>query len=213
MFLKKKGIALVIVLMIIFISTALLMMVSTKSDIDADKQIFKGEKIRAEMLAKGAIQHAMLKIRYFPTEFYDAASLYYGEGKIADKEINFIDKSYLGEVFIDDSDNIRCSGEFIRDLGVLQGEEVEQGFNADDEEFAGQVKAKAPFGGSYYVKKIELLSHDNRTNQDTVRITVYAQEISGKTTAVIKNALRGTDKEKQLNEGLTYTVIKELKWR
>lgn len=213
MFSKKKGIALVIVLMIIFISTALLLMVSTKSDIDADKQIFKGEKVRAEMLAKGAIQHAMLKIRYFPTEFYDASALFYGEGEIADQEINFVDETYLGVVGLDESDNIKCSGEFIRDLGMLMGEEVDEGFTEEGEEFAGQIKVKAPFGGSYYVKSIELLSNDNRTNQDTVRITVYAQEISGKTTAVIKNALRGTDKEKQLNEGLTYTVIKELKWR
>jgi len=213
MFLKKKGIALVTVMMIIFISSALLIMISTKSDIDADKQIFKGEKVRAEMLAKGAIQHAMLKIRYFPTEFYDASALFYGDGRIADEVIDFIDESYLGEVYLDDNDNMKCSGEFIRDLGMLMGEEVEPGFTEADEEFAGQIKVKAPFGGSYYVKSIELLSHDNRINQDTVKITVYAQEISGKTTAVIKNALRGTDKEKQLNEGLTYTVVKELKWR
>jgi hypothetical protein len=210
---NKKGVALILVIMVIFVSTALLILVSTTSDVDARNQVLKREKVRAEMLAKGAIQHALLKIRYFPTEFYDASILWEGDGQIGHHVIEFPDETYLGQVYQDENDGeFYCTGEFVRDLGMMMGEEMEEGF-VEEGEFRGQLKTQSPYGGVYFVEKIELLSRNEANKQDTIRFTVYSKEISGFTTAVLRPSVRGTKNELNLNEGMTMTVIKELKWK
>ena len=129
-----------------------------------------------------------------------------------DKTIDYIDTSFLGEWKRDDDGGFECTGEFVRDLSLMMSEDVDEGFN-DEELYLGQIKTKAPYGGVYFVNSIELLSHDNSNKGDTVKITVYAKEISGFTNALLTNSVKGTKSEKNLNEGLTYTVIKELKWK
>jgi hypothetical protein len=219
MFFRRKGIALILVIMVIFISTGLMFLIYSASSEDRQKVVLKKEKIRAEMLAKGAVQHALLKIRFFPTEFYDAsllASAAHGDEsgirKIADKTIDYVDETFLGEWYRNDDGGFDCTGEFVRDLSLMMAENVDEGFN-DEELYSGQIKTKAPYGGVYFVNSIELLSHDNSHKADTVKITVYAKEISGFTNAVLQSSVRGTKSEQNLNEGLTYTVIKELKWK
>ncbi|MCK9226154.1 MAG: hypothetical protein M0R46_00635 [Candidatus Muirbacterium halophilum] len=219
MFTRRKGIALILVIMVIFISTGLMFLIYSASSQDRQKIVLKKEKLRAEMLAKGAVQHALLKIRYFPTEFYDAcllSSVAHGDEngirKIADKTIDYIDESYLGEWKRDEDGGFSCSGEFIRDLSLMMSDDIDEGFN-DEELYLGQIKTKSPYGGVYFVNSIELLSHDNSHKGDTVKITVYAKEISGFTTGVLQGSVKGTKSEVNLNEGLTYTVIKELKWK
>lgn len=69
---RRQAVALFVVLSVIVVLGAFSAMVFTTKETAPVEQSF--EKTQAEFLARGAQQHAILKCRLLPTEFYDAVS-------------------------------------------------------------------------------------------------------------------------------------------
>lgn len=216
---SKKGIALPVALLIIMISAVLVTSLHWVTKQSRTDSIFKKEKIRAELLGKGAVQLALLKIRCLPTEFYDANVFDLGQGSVevtvtsADQ-----DKRYLGRWEREGADKTgnwklvpadAFSHCFIRELGCAMTIGATNGFSTDADTL-NHINIAGPFAGGFIVSKMELISQSNSNLSDAVQFEVYAKEISGQNA---KFFLPGGAVDFDINEGITIQEKRILNWK
>lgn len=214
---SKKGIALPIALMIIMICAVLvtsLYWITKRSRTDS---LFGREKIRAELLAKGAIQLALLKIRCLPTEFYDACKFDAGNGTV-EVVITAKDERYLGGWERSGADHTgnwnllpsdAFSSCFIRELGCAMTIGGSNEFSTDTDTL-NHISIDGPFSGGFIISKIKLISQSNSNLNDAVQFEVYAKELSGQNA---KFFLPGGAVDFDINEGITVKELRQLSWK
>jgi|GEM_PF-2636669 len=203
---KNRGMALVLTLtvcvfLLIFSITAF------QQNSDVRSSVFKvKESIRAQFLAKGAAQMALLKIRELPTEFYDAVRWHKGwvdvnalsaEDKKDIKKFipnisvtisgftgvsNYLD-FYIGFHTTDPNPfaNVQLMGEIVPKSidGVPATSPLAE---ADLRYVANTTGAeKDPFIGECMIKQLRLISQHNNNILDNVEIVAEGMEDSGNT--------------------------------
>lgn len=185
--------ALPLVLMFIVVIFGILIYITAIHRHDMKRQIILRENFRAFFLAKGAIQLALLKVKFLPQEFRDACIFFEGLGTIENMVNPPQDKSYLGLRDPDTGAWIN-EGEFIRELKLTMSQGATPGFDSDN----GLI-CDGPFDGNFVITELRLLTNRIGRRGDSVKIIARAREISGKTL--------GT---KPLNEGEKLEEIHEL---
>lgn len=164
------------------------------------------ESLRAQFLAKGAVQMGLLKIRALPTEFYDAVRWSKGwvdETKVP-PPINI--KKFIPNVFVNipgfvssppsENDGTPNYLEFFVGFHItnpnpvgdvqLLGRLITSG---SDLYYAADTNAPAndPFKGDCMVKQIRLISQHNNNISDNVEFVAEGSEDSGNTYMMNKN--------------------------
>ncbi|PCJ16039.1 MAG: hypothetical protein COB02_17225 [Candidatus Cloacimonadota bacterium] len=80
--LSKKGISMLLVVLVGMTMMAMAVILLNSSSSNTGNMQESKERIQSLFIAKGAQQHALLKFRLLPTEFYDAAALAIGKNPI-----------------------------------------------------------------------------------------------------------------------------------
>ena len=190
----KRGMALFIVMAIIlFLGTMTVSLISSNNDAAKLNKIVR-ENERADFLAKGAIQIALLKLTTYPYEFVDATL--WKRGAIYDEDLR---KGIPG--IKPDDKNVSSNVYYNEYVGYDWNDSTQTGTKVNDDLQYAISQPTDPFDGSAYVTFINLVSKQDPTKKKWIN----AVEIGavGDETSEMGDALLGRDASRVHTKKLT----------